>query len=43
MSRTVGIMLFLGLLLVGACGKRGDLRPPAGYEDQQQTEEEKQR
>lgn len=28
-----GLMVLVLLALVAACGKKGELRPPAGYED----------
>ena len=41
MTRYLLLACLLSLLTLTACGKRGDLRPPAGYEERQQTEDEK--
>jgi len=39
MIRTL-LILMMAALVLGACGKKGDLRPPPGYEQPQNTQAE---
>jgi len=36
MMRTI-LILMMAVLVIGACGKKGDLRPPPGYEQTDNT------